>query len=176
MTVRDSASPVLERVRGIVVEISRWLAIVALAALFAVVASSVGARALFDLTSGSVNLLFAGAIEMAAYLLLITVFAALPASLGAGMIRVDTFVGFLPRWLQLLLERLWSILFAVLAVILVYLFWHQTAAAAARGLTTQDLRIPLSIIYAIATVQCIGLSLVAICEFIKPTPPSTETA
>ncbi|MGY6709245.1 MAG: TRAP transporter small permease [Rhizobiaceae bacterium] len=176
MTVRTSASGALEGVRGFVVTISRWLAIIALAALFAVVASSVGARALFNLTSGRINLLVAGAIEMSAYLLLITVFAALPASLGAGMIRVDTFVGLFPRWLQKLLERIWSLLFVILAVLLVYLFWQQTATAAARGYTTQDLRIPLYFIYAIATLQCVGLSIVAICEFIRPTPPSTENA
>lgn len=176
MTNRSFAIAWMDRTRDGIVFVCRWLAVLALAGLLGVVSVNVGARLVFDLTSGGVNFMMPGAIELSAYLLLVTVFSSLPTALGTAMIRVDTFIHLLPVWAQRLLDRLWGILLAVVAIILIYLFAKITMTAMARNFTTQDLRVPLYLIYGFVTIQCVALSIVSICEFFSPTRAGTEVS
>lgn len=176
MTNENLAIVWMNRLRDGILLVCRCLAKCALTALLAVVSVNVCARLIFDLTSGSVNWMVPGAIELSAYLLLVTVFSSLPTALGTGMIRVDTFTHLLPDWAQRLLDRIWGILLAVVAVLLIYLFAQVTATAMARNYLTQDLRVPLYLIYGYVTIQCVALAIVSICEFFSPSRAEPEAS
>ena len=138
-----------------------WLAIVATLALFGIVAFNIVARSLFDATGGSVNVMISGAIELSQYALMISIFAAIPAMLGTGLIRVDLLSKRLPLRLQHLADRLWLLLIAAFAGVLTTAFLDFALTACARGDQTQDLRLPLWPFYTVATVECAALMLLA---------------
>lgn len=123
--------------------------------MLAVVVLSVAGRLLFDLTGGGVNLIIPGAEEIARYALLLLVFTALPRAAVSGLISVDILTGLLPDGLRSLLERAWDLLLAVFAAIVGWLFVEQALVMFERGDTTQDLRVPLYLVY----------GAVALCSF-----------
>lgn len=137
------------------------IAALALSVLLAVVAGSISTRLLFDLTGGRINLLFEGAIELATYALLVTVFAALPRAMRGGLVNVDLFTGAWPAALNRGLDRLWLMLFALFAAVLAWRYGLQTLASLRRGDTTQDLQLPLYGFFGYASIACFGLAVVA---------------
>ncbi len=166
----SSATPMrlVRAVPRLAVNLCERIAFAAVLFLFAVVAANVVARAIFDATNASVNLMIPGAIELASYTLLIAVFAAFPVSLKHGMVRVDVLVGHLPRVVRRELNRLWSLLTLGLAVALALLFWHEMQAVRAQGDITQDLRLPLWPVYGVLTIECAVLALAALAEILVP--------
>lgn len=143
-----------------------WLAVLGTFLLFAIVAFNIVARTVFDATGGEVNLMISGAIELSQYALMISIFAAIPAMLGTGLIRVDILSKRFPIWLQGAVDRLWLALFAVFAAILAHAFWDFAATALERGDQTQDLRWPLWPFYGIAALECGALVVLAAAEAI----------
>ncbi len=138
-----------------------WVAVFAVFAMFAVVAFNILGRAVFDATGGQVNPMIFGAIELAQYALMIAVFAAIPAVARDGMIRVDILSHRFPYWLAFLTDRLWLLLIAGFAAVLTERFFGQTLVMLERGDETQDLKIPLWIFYAIASVECAFLAVLS---------------
>ncbi|MDD9979219.1 MAG: TRAP transporter small permease subunit [Boseongicola sp.] len=138
------------------------IAVLATIFLFSVVAYSILGRAIFDLTEGGVNLMLFGAIELAQYSLMISIFAAIPAMLGSGLIRVDILSRQFPDWLNFILDRLWLALIAGFAAILTQKFFGEAVTTFSRGDETQDLRIPLWIFYAIAAFECAMLTILSL--------------
>ncbi|MEO0991143.1 MAG: TRAP transporter small permease subunit [Pseudomonadota bacterium] len=139
-----------------------WVAIAATFVMFAVVAFNIVGRAIFDATGGGVNLMIFGAIEMSQYALMISVFAAIPAMLGAGLIRVDILSKQFPPFLQAAADRLWLLLLAAFAAVLCLAFFDFAQTALERGDQTQDLRWPLWPFYAVAALECAALMVLAI--------------
>lgn len=139
-----------------------WVAIAATFVLFAVVAFNIVGRSIFDATGGAINLMIFGAIELSQYALMISIFAAIPAMLGTGLIQVDILSKRFPPWLQHLSERLWLVLIAGIAAILTMAFWDFALTALERGDQTQDLRWPLWPFYACAAAECAALTVLAI--------------
>ena len=153
------------------------VAIVATAGLLGVVAINIIGRAVFDATGGDVNFMIFGAIELSQYALMISIFAAVPAMLGTGLIRVDIICKSFPVGLQNLLDRLWLILIAAFAIVLTDAFYDFAVTAMERGDQTQDLRLPLWPFYAIATLECAALALLALGgAFGLVKPPQEEHA
>ncbi len=153
------------------------LAIAATFVLFAVVAFNIIARAIFDATGGDLNFMIFGAIELSQYALMVSIFAAIPAMLGTGLIRVDILSRQFPHWLQVAADRLWLLLIAGFAAILTAAFFDFAQTAFERGDQTQDLRWPLWPFYAIATLECGALTLLAAASalgLVKP-PETDET-
>jgi TRAP-type C4-dicarboxylate transport system permease small subunit len=146
------------------------LAMLATAYLLFVVAFNIAARAVFDLTGGSINFLINGAIEQAAYALLILVFASLPAALHSGLVSVDVLTTKLPDGIQSLAKRVWFLVFFGFALLLLWLFAHETATSFVRGDSSQDLGIPLYVFFTVITVECAALALVSLREALSPTP------
>jgi len=138
-----------------------WVAIVATFALFAIVAFNIIGRAIFDATGGETNLMIFGAIELSQYALMISIFAAIPAMLGTGLIRVDILSQNFPHWLQRSFDRIWLFLIALFAAVLAIAFYEQAMTALSRGDETQDLRLPLWPFYAFACAECAALFLLA---------------
>ena len=137
------------------------LAILATLALFGVVAFNIVGRTVFDATGGSVNFMVSGAIELSQYALMVSIFAAIPAMLGTGLIRVDILSRMFPRWLANGLDRLWQAVIAAFAAILTMSFFELFLTALERGDQTQDLRLPLWPFYGLAALECAALTLLA---------------
>jgi len=152
----------VNRSLGWVQDICAWMAAGATLLLFAIVALNVLARAIFDATGGGINLLFSGAVELSQYALMIAVFAAIPAMLGAGLIRVDILSATLPLRLQKGLDRLWMALLGVFGGVLSLAFFDLAATALRRGDATQDLQWPLWPFYGIAALETLALMVLAI--------------
>lgn len=140
------------------------LAIGALCLLYMVfvVAFNVAARIVFDLTGTAINLMIPGAIEQVSYLLGIIALAALAASMRQGMIAVDFLIERLPAPAKALVARLWYVGIIAFAVVLCWLLVHDMQAAIARGEQTQDLRIPMALIYGLYALECAALAVVAL--------------
>lgn len=154
------------------------LAMAAAAYLLGVVAFNVAARSVFDATGGALNAMIPGAIEQSSYALLVFVFAAIPASLPAGLVSVDLFVGAFPSLLRRLLTAFWWGVLVVVAGALTVLFAEEAAATLARGELTQDLGAPLWIFYAITAGECAALALISLFEAgrqIAGAPAETST-
>ena len=157
-------------------QICLGVAIAATFALFAVVAFNIVGRALFDATGGDLNLMIFGAIELSQYALMISIFAAIPAMLGTGLIRVDIVSQNFPHWLQKSLDRIWLSLIALFAAVLALAFLDLAWTALSRGDETQDLRLPLWPFYAIACVECAALFILAGAEVLGLIqPPEAES-
>ena len=138
-----------------------WLAIAATAVLFLVVSFNILARAVFDATGGEINFMIFGAIELSQYALMVSIFAAIPAMLGTGLIRVDILSRQFPPWLGKIADALWLFLIAAFGAVLTFAFLDFAQTAFARGDQTQDLRWPLWPFYAIATFECAALAILA---------------
>jgi TRAP-type C4-dicarboxylate transport system permease small subunit len=154
----------IRRLAGWVEATCVGLAVVALAYMVFVVGFNVLARIVFDLSDTAINFMLPGAIEQVSYLLGLIALAALTASMSGGMIAVDIVVGRLPKALQIVIARLWFVAIIVLAVTLGRLFYHETLATFARQEQTQDLRLPMYLIYGVYTLECAALAVVALRE------------
>ncbi len=135
------------------------LAMAGAAAMLAVVAGAILARALFDLTGGAVNLLIPGAIELSRHALMVAALAALPGALAGGLVRVDLLIHRLPRLLSGPLERLWHLAAAAIGAVAAWRLGQRALAEAGRGDLTQDLALPAWPFTAFAALALAALAL-----------------
>jgi len=126
------------------------------------VAASVLSRLLFDLTDGELNLVFPGSIELVSYAMLLMVFTSMPRALLNGPIKVELFVAKLPARFNRQLNRLWNLLLTGFFCIISVLFANSTFTMFHRGDVTQDLSVPLYLIYGAATLCGIGIVIICI--------------
>ncbi|NVJ90209.1 MAG: TRAP transporter small permease [Methylocystaceae bacterium] len=124
-----------------------------------IVVTSVLGRLVLDLSGGTINLVYPGQIELSKYALLIMVFASLPRAAVHGLVSVELLLGAMPQILRHFLERVWDLLLAAFTAAIGWLFLKRTLTMFERGDYTQDLGIPLYLIYAALTVCCIVISL-----------------
>ncbi|WP_074647072.1 TRAP transporter small permease [Thalassovita gelatinovora] len=140
------------------------IAVLCLLYMVFVVGFNVLARIIFDFSDTAINLMIPGAIEQVSYLLGIIALAALSASMAQGMIAVDFVIGRLPSRWQSLAARFWFVGIFAFALVLCSLFYEDMIATFARGEATQDLRIPMFLIYGLYAVECLALAVVALRE------------
>jgi TRAP-type C4-dicarboxylate transport system permease small subunit len=119
------------------------IALMALAVLFGVVAVNVLGRALFDASGHAVNLMTPGANELSRYALMVLVFASLPRTAEAGMVRVDLLVELLQPMLARVFDSLWALAIAAFGAAVGWLLISTALLQARRGDVTQDLEMPL---------------------------------
>jgi TRAP-type mannitol/chloroaromatic compound transport system, small permease component len=155
---------VVRRIAGWMETACLGIAALCLLYMVFVVGFNVLARIVFDATDAGVNVMIPGAIEQVSYLLGVVALAALAVSLSGGMIAVDMLVGRFPPPLRALVARLWCVGILAFALVLVWLFSHETLATFARGEETQDLRIPMFLIYGLYTLECLALAVIALRE------------
>ncbi|MEX1215764.1 TRAP transporter small permease [Saccharospirillum sp.] len=134
--------------------------------VFIVVASVLG-RLIFDLTGGTLSLVLPGSIELVSYALAIMVFSSFPRAVMGGMVKVDLLVRVLPVPVQRFLDRLWDLVLASFAAIVGFLFFHKMLTMFKRGDVSQDLEIPLYLVYGVLTICCICIVLTAVWLAIK---------
>ena len=119
----------------------------ALVVLLFVIVESVIGRLIFNISGGAINIIIPAAIELAKYSLLTLVFFSIPRATISGLVRVDIAVSFLSDTTNRWLARSWDSLLAAFAVIIGYHFAHDAWQMYWRGDSTQDLGIPLYLIY-----------------------------
>lgn len=134
-----------------------------------VVGLNVLARIVFDSTGTAVNLMIPGAIEQVSYLLGVVAMAGLTASLSRGMIAVDFLVTRLPKRGQIVLARFWFLVLLALALVLCWLFYEDMLSTHGRGEESQDLRLPMALIYGMFALQSLALMVVALREMLSNT-------
>ena len=145
-----------------IIQIFNILALIATLFLLGVVALSIIARIIHDLSSGNISFMFPGAIELSKYTLLFIVFSALPHAVTKGLVRVDLLSDKFPLALQNFLDTLWLIFMAGFTGSLTWLFSQKTWLTFNRGDATQDLLIPLFYFYAFISLACIATFLVCL--------------
>ncbi|WP_425053618.1 TRAP transporter small permease [Psychromarinibacter sp. S121] len=150
------------------------LAVIALLYMLGIVAFNVVARTVFDMTGTAVNFMIPGAIEQVSYLLGIIVLAAIAVSMKVGMISVDILVGRLPTRARNYVARFWFFGVVALAVVVGWQFWEEAHATFSRGEETQDLRIPMFLIYGLYSIECFALAIVALREALTNTGEHVE--
>jgi TRAP-type C4-dicarboxylate transport system permease small subunit len=143
------------------------IAFFALSSMVFIVVASVLGRLIFDLTGGTLSLVLPGSVELVSYALAIMVFSSFPRAVMGGMVRVDLLVRALPVPIQGLLDRLWDLMLAVFAAIVGYLFFHKMLIMFKRGDVSQDLGIPLYLLYGVLTICCVCIVLTAVWLAIK---------
>lgn len=147
---------------------------VALSFMLAVVSGQVIARAVFDLTGGNVNILFSGAIDLASYSLLLVVFASFPRAMHSGLVNVDLFTARFPGWLNRVLDHLWALLTAAIALVLSWKALGQMQNAFERNLLSQDLDLPLFPFFAYVAVATLAFAFVALTQVFSRTDRAHE--
>ena len=144
------------------------MALGALAVMFAVVATNVLARAVFDYSGQAVNFIIPGAIEISRYALMVTVLASLPRAAEAGMVRVDMLIERLPTAFAGALERLWSLVIAAFGGVTGWLLLDEALLQRGRGDATQDLEMPLWLFTGFAGCALVVLGLTGLWLVLRP--------
>jgi TRAP-type C4-dicarboxylate transport system permease small subunit len=144
------------------------IALGALALMFAVVATNVLARAVFDYSGQAVNFIIPGAIEISRYALMVTVLSSLPRAAEAGMVRVDLLIERLPPVLAGALERLWNLAIAAFGGITGWLLLAEALLQRGRGDATQDLEMPLWLFTGFAGIALMVLGLTGLRLALRP--------
>lgn len=135
---------------------------VVLVSMMLVTLSDVIVREVFSLSGGKIDFTFIGGVELIKYGLLIMALFALPYSVGRSQVIVDLFTENFSSRLKAVLEGIYMLGFVLLGSGMCYRFYHSIWAAQESGETTQDLLIPLSYIYAIATFATGMLAIAAL--------------
>ncbi len=143
-------------------KICTGIAAIGLVVMLAIVAGSILARVVFDLSSGQLNWMFSGGIEAARYALLVVLFAAFPHSLIEGLVKVDLFTERWPQQINRWLDGVWLLAMAVVALLMSFNFWRQAALTYVRGDATQDMAWPLYPFYGFIAVVSTVLGVVAV--------------
>lgn len=147
----------VEAMIQVILVVMRICSVAALSLMLAVVSAQVLARLLFNASGQQLNFMFSGSIEIASYALLLLIFAALPQSCAQGLVRVELFSRSWPAHWQRAFDRLWLVMVALFALAIASQAWNQTASSWRRGLTTQDLNLPMSVFYGYIVITSLCL-------------------
>lgn len=132
-----------------------------LVAMMFVTLVDVATRGLFTITNGAVDWTITGGIELVKYSLLFTVLFILPHSVSRSQVIVDLFTdGFKDRTKDLL-EAFYIACFGMIGAGMSYSFFGLIEEAAMSYETTQDLLIPLTYFYSVATFATAMLAVSA---------------
>lgn len=136
-----------------------WLSGALLVIMVFTVMVDVVTRALFGATSGAVDLTISGGIEIVSYGLLFMVLFTLPQSVAQGQVIVDLFTERLGERAKTRLSALYALGFGLLGSGMALRLGESAQRTAASGETTQDLLIPIWIVYAGAAFASLMLAL-----------------
>lgn len=123
-----------------------------LLAIMVCVVLDVAARAIFSATGGAIDLTFPGGIELVKYGLLFAILLAFPYAIDKGQLIVDLFTQKMSPTTIVRIDSFYTMVFGVFGGLLCWRFvdaWHNAQMSQE---LTQDLLIPLSNIYFLATI------------------------
>lgn len=124
---------------------------VLLVAMMLCVVADVGARSLFAISNGAIDLTFVGGIELVKYGLLFCMVFAFPYAVDKGQIIVDLFTQNMGERMQRGVDGLYIICFGLFGALLSWRFFEAGLAARANGELTQDLLLPMGPVYMVAS-------------------------
>lgn len=131
----------------------------ALVAMLLVTVADVVSRYLYRLTDGAFSWSVIGSVELVSYLMLFSLLAAMAANVEKGQVVVEAFSQRLGDPWKARLSGLYLLGFVALGGIVCLGLWASAVSAAAHGEVTQDLRLPMGPIYAIAALLSALLAL-----------------
>lgn len=140
----------IKAIDGLALILYRISGLLLLAMMFCVVAD-VGARSLFAMSGGSVDLTFIGGIELVKFGLLFTMLFAFPYAIDKGQIVVDLFTHQLHERTLQLFDGVYTLCFGVFGALLCWRFYHAAEGARMSGELTQDLLLPMAPIYLVSS-------------------------
>lgn len=153
----------LSRVFGKLTLLMHWIGGVFLIGMMFSTLLDVITRGLFSLTDGAVDWTFIGGVELVKYFLLFTVLFILPHSVSRSQVIVDLFTDHFSERKKQFFEAFYLMCFAFLGGAMSYSFYHLIDEAAMSYETTQDLLIPMTYFYAVATfataILCLSATL-----------------
>ena len=156
----------LSRVLGRITLLMHWIGGVFLIGMMLSTLLDVITRGLFSLTDGALDWTFIGGVELVKYCLLFTVLFILPHSVSRSQVIVDLFTDHFSDRKKDLFEAFYLLCFAFLGGAMSYSFFHLIDEAAMSYETTQDLLIPMTYFYSVATfataMLCISAAMGAI--------------
>lgn len=144
----------------------------ALSFMMAVVSAQVITRTLSNITNGAIDLMFSGAIELASYSLLIAVFASFPRAMSSGLVNVDLFTAKFPLWVNDLLDRIWALLTALVALGMSYKAFVRMGKALDRNLLTQDLDMPMAVFFGYVSIATLAFFLTGLVVAFRRSQPN----
>lgn len=124
-------------------------------------------RYLFRLTSGGINLTMKGGVELVSYFMLFALLAAFVAFVERSQVIVDVFTHNMKRTLKANLMGVFLLGFVVIGAIMTWGLYDNMHDAMQYGNVTQDLRISMTPIYAIAAILCLFLTVRSLIESIR---------
>ncbi len=116
-------------------------------------------RALFSATDGTLDLTFTGGVELVSYGMLFMVLLAFPYGVDKGQVIVDLFTERFRTRTKLRLEGLYMTGFAALSIGMTIRFFEVAGRMKRSGEVTQDLLIPLHLVYTLASCALAFLAL-----------------
>jgi len=132
-----------------------------LVAMMLVTLADVATRGIFTLTDGALDWTFTGGIELVKYSLLFTVLFILPHSVSRSQVIVDLFTDGFKARTKIMFEAFYSVFFGFFGAAMAYSFYLHIEDAAMSYETTQDLMIPLTYFYSVATFATVMLAVSA---------------
>lgn len=144
-----------------------FLAGALLLAMVTVILVEVIGRTLFGVTAGAIDLTFIGGIELVSFGLLFTILFTLPYAVSRGQVIVDLFTDGLSERTKGILAGVYTLGFGVLGAAMTVRFIESAHSVAASGQVTQDLLMPLSIIYGVTAFATAILALRGVLEAVR---------
>ena len=135
---------------------------VLLVAMVVTVLLDVLSRTVFGVTDGDIDITFPGGVEIVSYSLLFSVLLALPYSVNRGQVIVDIFTEVFPEGVKRAMAAAYNLGFTALGLGMAVAFFHSVGTTLDSGETTQDLHIPLYLIYAAVSAITAMLGLRAL--------------
>ncbi|HAY48636.1 TRAP transporter small permease subunit [Thalassospira sp.] len=117
------------------------------------------ARTIFAATNGGIDVTFTGAVELVSYGMMAMVLLAFPYGVDKGQVIVDLFTDNLRRRTKMILEAVYMFGFAALSSGMTVRFFEVAGRMRRSGESSQDLLIPLHIVYSLASCALAFLAL-----------------
>lgn len=136
-------------------------------AMMLITMADIGSRLLFTYSDGSIDITFLGGIELISYGLLFMVLFSLPYSVSRGQVIVDLFTEKMGEPMKEILAGVYTFGFGLLGAGMCYGLYESALRVAESGETTQDLLIPLSYVYGLATFPAALLGIRSLLVSIK---------
>ncbi|WP_193092863.1 TRAP transporter small permease [Halomonas colorata] len=127
--------------------VCRYIAGIGFFSVMLVTVTDVVTRYLFKLTSGAVKLTVSGSVEIVSFVMLISLLAAMAANKEISQVVVEAFTHKLADSLKKRIAGFYLLGFFLVGFFLSWGLWEEGVRAAQFGEVSQDLAIPMGLIY-----------------------------
>ncbi|MEQ8392676.1 MAG: TRAP transporter small permease subunit [Thalassospira sp.] len=117
------------------------------------------ARTIFTATGGALDVTFTGAVELVSYGMLAMVLLAFPYGVDKGQVIVDLFTDNFSRQTKMIMEAVYMLGFTALSTGMAIRFFEVAGRMKRSGESSQDLLIPLHVVYSFASCALAFLAL-----------------